>query len=297
MTELESDILDLMKEDYSPYSISVLLGIDMKTLYYEMNKLKYSFQNTRRIIHNGNVQDTGREQNEYAIWTNENNKHIKLLIVGDMHVGSKNESRKNMDLAYNTAINENIHIALNLGDLIDGELGGPKYYRNVDSQVERFIDTYPMDKNIVNLVCLGNHDYYINTETNIGKSINEERPDIICMGYGIQTVKIKDDKITLRHPIAHEQEPSGGLILRGHTHISMFQDNGYEYCPCISNVLWNGNKPGFYTVEIEFKDGLIKKCLFVNHIIYDGKVIKVGEFLTRFKTDEKAKQKTIGHIL
>lgn len=297
MTERQLEILELLQKDYSPYEICTALGINLNKLFIEMNNLKFSLRNTKRFMPNGSFHDTGEEQNEYAIWTKEKCNHFKFIILGDTHVGSKYESEKNINVAINFADKNKIHYILNLGDLIDGELGPAKSIGDVDKQIDRFIRVYPRDDSMINLVCLGNHDFHIHTATNLAKKINESRPDVVCMGYGTQEVKIKNDSIILRHPIATEKEPKGSLILRGHSHIALFNQNNYIFCPAISNVLWEGNQPGFYILEVEFKNGYLWNGEFHHYIINGNNVIKASAFKTDFEDNEKAKQKTIGHIL
>ena len=54
-----------------------------------------------------------------------------------------------------------LHIIINGGDLIDGSFS--KGVQKIDDpicQLDYVIKNYPFDKRILNLICLGNHDFF-----------------------------------------------------------------------------------------------------------------------------------------
>ena len=204
---------------------------------------------------------------------------FKAVIISDLHIGSELERLDLLYKVYDYCINNNIHIIINAGDLIEGM----NNYNYVEKevylkQINHLLDNHPYDKNILNFICLGNHDSdsLRKDGNNLAKILLNNRFDLVPIGFGKGALKIKDDYIYVVHPTSgiDINVDSPNLILRGHSHKlkTVYENNQFTfYVPSLSDIKQVGstNVPTFLELNINFSNGLFKRGYMSTLIIKD----------------------------
>ena len=172
-----------------------------------------------------------------------------------------------------------------------------------------FLKSYPFDPGIINFSILGNHDRdFFNGGLDLKQLLNKKRFDIKTLGYESAFIKVKNDEISLIHPLNGERGKklrNGKIIFRGHSHVPRFRtsdktENLIFYVPTCSNMFYYEYEyPGIYDVIFKFgKIGIITE-IHINSYIYIDRLVKVGchshDFLTpeqydTIKYEEKPKK-------
>lgn len=293
MTETNKQILDLINKNASVNEISKITGLTNKQLFHRLNLLKnqgYDFK--RKYYYNGDItyqlvksiRDDNKNNNEATVLTSKKGKEFKALLISDLHIGNVKERVDFLDKSYNYCAKEGINIIINGGDLIDGTLcgSGKKKINNIEKQIEYLLKVYPFDKNILNFVCLGNHDYNSITSTgqDLLKVLNNKRHDIISLGYGTGKLNIKNDCIYIKHNIENLPKLSSlnhSLILSGHSHEMKYvqgANNLVVSIPSLSNI--KNGIPGAIKMTLSFNNGFFNVGIF-EHLIYSDNIYKVSE--------------------
>jgi predicted phosphodiesterase len=137
-----------------------------------------------------------------------NLKEIKIGIVSDTHIGSKQQQETLLNYAYNDFEERGITTVLHCGDITDGLSNRPEHKYELfalgaDEQAEYVINNYPEKKGIKTYFICGNHDgwHFKNGGFDIGKKIDSAREDMVYLGSQQATVIINNCKIRLFHPI------------------------------------------------------------------------------------------------
>lgn len=285
-------ILELIQNNLTINEISEILGLSHKQLYHYLvmlNNMGYGL--VRKYYYDGNIKYNLNQEfdtnDEISIITPHDLNRIEFLVISDIHLSSSKERLDLIDRVYNYCIVNNIHLTLIAGDIIDGFVGHlPRKFNTAREQIEYCIKTYPFDKNILNFLVLGNHDYstLVFEGQDLGKALCNRRHDIVVTGYGEGKIHIKNDFILLRHPLKFVKTPTEiytrKLIIKGHTHrfkIWTDYDNSIIYAPTLSDINNEGILPGAIHMKLNLLNGYIQKCYLTNLTYFNDKFYTTGE--------------------
>lgn len=290
MTEINQKILDMIAKNASVNEISKVTGLSNKQLFYRLNMLKIKGYNfSRKYYYDGEIcyklQKGFETVKDISLITRPEDTEISMVFISDLHLSNKRDRVDLLNKVYNFCIKEGIHTIINGGDIIDGLLGyqNQKKFKTLEEQVEYMLKVYPYDKNILNFICLGNHDYNLlaTQGQNLETIFLAKRHDIVSLGYGKGVLNIKNDKLIVLHPTTPTISPiesiNDGLMLKGHYHNSKNIVNGNLTCiqlPSLSNVI--SDLPGFIKAKLIFSKGIISDGVFEQYVFMD-KIYKVNE--------------------
>ena len=286
-------ILDLICKNASVNEICKVTGLSHKQLFYRINMLKikgYDFK--KKYFYSGDIvysliKEFNKEENGQTIYTSSKDTEFKALLISDLHLGSIDERPELLFEVYNYAIKDGINIIINAGDLIDGTFGQKEHkITDINKQIEHLLKSYPFDKNILNFICLGNHDFSCLEKVglDISKILDNKRHDLVSLGYGEGYINVKNDIITVRHPKTKMKEEKRvidrGLILSGHRHSSKFVSNGHIvnlHLPSLSNMNTSIPYPSIVKMTTDFNNGIFNLGIFEHLIFIKSKLYKVSE--------------------
>lgn len=293
MSETNKKILELVKQNYSANEISSVLGITNKQLFYRLNLIKNKgFNIDRKYYSNGEIEyfirNSVLDNYDYknSIFIPETDNILKTIVISDLHLSSVFENIDMLDTIYNYCVKNNIHIIINAGDVNNcaGYLNNKKIYTtNNLKQIDHMLDVYPYDKNILNYILFGNHDYrmLVKDGIDISNILENKRHDLISLGYGIGKLRIKDDDIIVRHSLNREKSRFiiNKIIIDGHHHNAKFAEDKSNRSfkinvPTLSDLTLENTTLKNQALEISFKFsyGLIYsiyiKQLYINDMIY-----------------------------
>lgn len=306
MTGIMFQILELLNKDLTINEISEILHISYKKLHYYLNLLKnQGYLLNKKYYYDGNIKYNLQyeliENDNIAIITPNDLEKLEFLIISDIHLSSSRERLDLLDEAYNYCIKNDIHSILIAGDIIDGFVGNvPKKYNTSYEQIEYAVKNYPFDKNILNFLVLGNHDYSTIAlyGQNLKTVLENRRSDMIVTGYGEGKLYLKNDLIVLRHPLKFIDENNESynktLIIKGHTHHSKIwsdYNNFVIYAPTLSDINNNDILPGMIHMSLSFLHGYIQKCQLKHLTHFNNKFYTTGE-TTVYVTNGKPFKKT-----
>lgn len=297
MSEINDIIMKMILEKATVNEIVKATGSSHKQLFYRLNMLRtkgYDFKkkyyNNGEITYKINRTIETSDDKGVILFTSHKEKSLTAMLISDLHTCNEYDRLDLLYELYELCIKHNIHIILNGGDLIDG-LFGPdnKRFDTYEQQINYLLKMYPYDKNIINFVCLGNHDFdSLKAKGQDLKNIlSIKRHDIVPIGYGFGIINIKNDQIIMKHPktptLTEISDLKHKLILSGHYHqvqTSNIDDNVYIFLPSLSDIGRNefGSLPGAIKMTINFSsNGLFKDATFEQYIFAD-KMYKVGEY-------------------
>lgn len=312
-------ILELINKNASVNEICNITGLSHKQLFYRMNMIKikgYDF--TKKYYYNGEiVYDLAKSlnndnDNEATIITSKKDKVFKAILISDLHFGNVNERPDLLYKTYEMCIKDGINIIINTGDLIDGPIGCGDVHNKITLDIERQIETmlknYPFDKNILNFICLGNHDLYClkTNGINLKNILDNKRHDLISLGYGYGKINVKNDKIYVTHPttgiIDSDNEAKNKFILTGHSHLYKYipgGSNNHIYVPTLSDLPFTDSGgtykhfPSILKIDLEFINGVfnvgnIEQLVYINNDFY-----KISESQIEFKGRNQASKKVL----
>ena len=186
---------------------------------------------------------------------------LEFAVVSDTHLASKYERLNELHSFYNDLKKYGINLVLHAGDITDGvgvykgQENCIKVY-NTDEQAEYTKANYPKIKGIETKFITGNHDLraWDKGGADVGKLINEMRPDLKYLGRYSQRVNIEGFKIDIVHPAGGmayalsypAQKYVNGLeggtkpdvLIFGHRHQSIFM--GYRNIFCFDAGCFQG---------------------------------------------------------
>lgn len=335
MNSIDYEILKMIEENKSLNEITNNLELSNKELYNKLLYLRNSGINIyRKYLYDGNIH-YGLIKNfnidripkpETRITLDKTQLNFKAIVISDLHIGSKKERLDLLEIVYEYCIKNNINIILNCGDLVDG-----LYHVNNAStemayeEVTKMLEKHPYDKNILNFICLGNHDMYFLEKfgINVRNIIQANRHDLIPVSFGLSGIKIKKDLLFLSHKLSNKNptiyEPNK-IIFEGHSHYTNFylnekNNNKLFKVPSLSDIQRNGSMPSFYEICFEFNENglfnigkikllILKKDKFVisetkeyNFIVEEEISINTNnderfeQLINDFKTKSKKKKK------
>lgn len=199
-------------------------------------------------------------RNEYIQDWN-GNKHLKIGVVSDTHIGNINNQMTFLHYLYDRYKEMGITDVYHVGDISDGWYPNRSdqiyelYAHGADQQVDYIVKNYPKRDGITTHFIIGNHDYTFirNTGYNIGPAIAMRRDDMKYLGaYNARVWLTPNCDIELNHPSdgaayamsysiqKYIDSMSGGdkpkILLNGHHHkfLTMFYRNVHAIeCPCL----------------------------------------------------------------
>ena len=289
MTDINKKLIELINQNKTLNEISTILHLTNRQIYIRLKNLRIQgFEFNRSYFYDGNIKysqifNPKDKNTNISLITPNTNQSITIMLISDIHLGSDFERLDLLFKIYNYCIQNNIHIIINCGDLIDGiTIGQEKKKLNTfEEQINYLLKKYPFDKNIINFICLGNHDF--DALQNNGQDLNEIlynlRHDLISVGYGLGSINIKNEQIYLKHLIPGfktEKTPSGSLVLLGHNHKATIttNQNFLIHIPSLSDIIIDNfsSSPGATLMTIEFDKGYFKTIyleqLFIKDKIY-----------------------------
>ncbi|MDD3392103.1 MAG: metallophosphoesterase [Bacilli bacterium] len=302
-------LLDLVRNNKSLREISKEMRLSPAKINNLLNLLKrYGIILQTNYYYNADIryQELQRKSNKNIELLLENKTDITIIAISDQHYGNIKEDSEALNRLYEYCVNNNIHIILNGGDLIDG------IYTNIpiDDQIAYAIEKYPYDSSIINFICYGNHDYFIGEETSnyLERIIKQNRPDIISLGYGMGLLKIKNDNICLSHKITGKENiiiPSiNGLHLFGHSHHFKLMPSDSRlgiYLPTLSYMTTANNniKPSASAIKLHIvlneNTGIMEE-ITVDHLIVSDKISSAFSETFTIKNQQKEKTRKMANL-
>lgn len=279
MSDLEIKVMELIKEGKNNREICNLLEIDLMALKDILLSLK-----TKGVLYNKKCRLDGTIlylPNQDLLGNNVSGidivmaaNKLKAILISDLHLGTKEERLDLLNLVYDYATKEGIHLIINGGDLING-LTKERHnvVKTMWEQCEYFIKRHPFDKNIVNICVLGNHDIksLLSNNINFKVLLENERPDFLAAGVGKGKINLKEDSISLYHPLSCQEKAryAEKLVLVGHSHhykIKVVNENIVVYVPALSNYVPAGKGiiPSFLVMETTLEGGYLRKIKLEN---------------------------------
>ena len=296
MSDLMKSIIRDIEESKTINQICGDLNISRKRLYYLLSLLKnngYFFKNV--YCSNGEIKpslvktvDLYNDFNNLNISFDREDSNLKTLVISDLHFGNELERLDVVDMMYNYCINNNIHVILCCGDILDGTFSkGCKNISNGMEQLEYFIKYYPYDKSISTLAVLGDHDFSILKDYSYDPAvlIGRHRFDIGIGGYNYTFVNVRKDKIQLHHHFSEEPNVDASrIVLHGHFHKynakincqnSQHMNSLHVNVPALCDILTG--TPSALEMTISFKKKSINKANVKQLVVINNSVIEINE--------------------
>ena len=297
----EDEIISKLNEEKNLNEVAQELNISVLEAHKKIMALKNGGMVFKKIIYDdGNINYyIKRFPDFYKTNTAElrvkNHFDLSAMLISDTHFGNSLANMDYLDKIYNYCKDCDIHIIINGGDLIDGSFNRESQnICNPLKQLEYVIKNHPFDANILNLICLGNHDFSLyKSGIDIKKAIENSRSDLIPLGYGLGIINVENDQFFVRHQIPEYnfEQINGKFILEGHKHKMAFTDEGDGFLiniPTLSDLtLGKHELPGAVRMDLFFdEDGNINSGRF-EQFIYNGKMCTVNETLLNFNLNHE----------
>lgn len=298
MRALQIKTLELIKENKTIEEITKTLNISNKKLIQILNSLKNNgYDNIKKYYDNGDIVVSQMTYENFLATGNTSvtinktgGKNQRYLVISDNHLGSKLDRVDLLDKVFLYAIDNNIHSVLNLGDFIDGYHFDTKYSRNknIENQVKYALKKYPHADKITTFLLLGNHDLkpFINDNYNILNVINNERLDIVPLGYGEANINTLNETIKLYHKLPTDNRIYSDIAINklnlfGHQHkydSSFFDDKLSIFVPSISNIRINKNmlEAGMLDLKLSFYNEQLAYAE-IKHILLEPNIITASK--------------------
>ena len=218
---------------------------------------------------------------------------FSAMVISDLHLGNMLECMDYLDMVYDFCQKFGIHIIINGGDLIDGGFSkGEQKINDPIKQLDYVIKNYPTSDNILNLICLGNHDYSLyKYGIDMKKVLENARYDLIPLGYGLGILNVENNQLFVRHNISDLdfETINNKFILEGHRHKMAFTSEGNGFLvniPTLSNlVLGKHEFPGAIRMDLFFNnDGYIDRGHF-EQFLFSDEMHTVNEASFKFNLD------------
>lgn len=296
-----TEILEKIKMEKTLNEIASELNIPTLEVHKRIKTLKNDGWIFKKVIYDdGNINYFLKKFPE-LIKTNtidlrvKNHNSLSTMLISDTHYGNSLACVRYLDMIYDYCKENNIHIIINAGDLIDGSFNREaQEISNPLEQLKYVVENHPFDDSILNLICLGNHDFSLyKSGVDIKKALESARSDLVAIGYGIGIINTENDQIFVRHNIPeYSFEPiNGKLVLEGHKHKMAFTDDAFGFLvniPTLSNLNLGKHKfPGAIRMDLFFDDdGYISSGRFEQFVLNDN-MYTVNETLLNFDFDHE----------
>ena len=294
MSSLEKRIVDLIKQGKSNIEICQKLNLSKDTFRDILLNLKNKGleYDKRYLINGGTLYTPNKEQNGKNVSSGvtlllKNKDELNALLISDLHLGTIEERLDLLNLLYDYAMKNGIHLIINGGDLINGLTSERKNIcRTHLEQCEYFIENHPFDINILNICVLGNHDVkgLRKDGVNFARILENYRTDFAIAGIENGHILVKNDFINMYHPLSCDcnNTPMKKVVLVGHSHqykVKIINDNVLIYIPALSNYVpaSKGIIPSFLKMKMGFNTGYISYIDLENLTFLDGKVTSLGK--------------------
>ncbi len=276
---MKNEVLNLMIDGFSLRDIAFKTSLSLDEVYDLA--CKYNFKRT--VLDSGDLVFEKHDFKTNTVNLKLSSNNFKAMLISDLHFGNFLQNLDYLYLVYDFCIDNDIHVIINGGDLIDGIFTkGRQAIMDPFEQVSFALENYPYDERIINLICLGNHDYDVFdlTGLDVQGEINK-RFDLISFGYGFGIINIQNDQIIVKHPISINDfiKPLNKLILEGHRHKMCFgvrKDDFTVSLPTLSDLCFKGHVPGAVLMSLDFDKGFITNGLF-KHFMVTNKLSLVSE--------------------
>lgn len=294
MTDLTRQLLKYISEGKTINELSELTSLSNKQIFNIISTIgNKGYEFNRKYYYNGDIIYVPKRGiiNEKSVGTNIITSHkddtFDALVISDLHIGSIHHRIDILNKLYEYCAKEGIHVIIICGDFIDGTFGrSPKYFHDIDEQIDYAIKNYPFDKSILNFTVFGDHDYDSLTSgaQNISRVFESYRHDIVSLGYNCGQINIKNDKIIVYHPIDNfniTENYQNCLILEGHRHRMSLTNKPIKTIvtvPSVSSMQFDekGMMPSAVRMQLSFSKGLITSGTFSQLLIND-KIYKINE--------------------
>lgn len=297
MSETNKLILELIREKKNLKDIADIMGLSIKQTYQRIRQIQnFGYQMYFRYHSDGTLEFnpkysllTPEERQSFKnIYTYNDEQDFTALVVSDLHIGNSKERLDLIKRLYEFCSQKNIHIILNAGDFIDGLFGRtPRIHDDYLEQLYYLVNKFPYDENILNFVLLGNHDISILDQQNLdlARFIENQRHDIIPLGYANGEIRVKNDSIGLVHSISGSPNSkrvnltnNSPILFYGHSHkMKIESQNGQVKCtvPSLSDLLFSEHElPSAVLVKTSFNKGLFD-YVTLKQLILDDKHIRI----------------------
>ena len=304
MTELQEKILEFTMFGQTLEEMSNTLNIPKREIKVEINELRRIGYNIVRQFYYNGVQKYYLDKSVPEDYTNilgiPKNDTFRALASSDYHIGSVKENLDYINILYEFAINNCIHVIFNGGDLIEGHLNRHKHQTR-EEQISYLLEKHPKDDSIINFITLGNHDADLIKHTGIDLHtiLNLYRDDLVSLGYGINKIKLRYDDIILSHIASDVTKTNAKLKITGHGHRYQFKvayGMPTLFLPTLSNEIKDGFPPGFVDINIDIKDGKFAKGVFTYYIIINNKPLRVSNSVFNYETDFISNREKTMHL-
>ena len=273
MTDINKKILELIKQNKNMKEIAREINLTEKQLYVRIKQIiNYGYQLESTYNYNSDIYyniSTGEklENKSFSISMPRKEKKFKCLVISDLHIGNVASDLDLLKILYEYASKNGINYILNCGDLIEGDYTtDKKSISDLENQLEFLIKKYPYDKNINNVVILGNHDHHSLKYNSLDMTtlLKNYRYDIIPIGYGQGSVNLRNDSLVMFHRLNEGTSPISlngeKIVLSGHGHMmkTKVRDQLWLCIPSLSYVSVDKTKdtlPGFVELSIDFDKG------------------------------------------
>lgn len=286
MSDKSKLILELINEGASVNEIAAQVGLSNQQLFNRLEMLKfrgYLFQS--KYFWDGNIRyslNKSLEKPMANLIMRQKDQKLNAVFISDTHFAHLKERIDLLDCVYDYCLKNDIHLIIHGGDLVEGISEQAVKFPNPEEQVTYLLKNYPFDKNILNFICLGNHDYTLLEKMgiNIGQVLETHRQDLVCLGFGTGKLKIKKDTLYITHPISklNCETVHNGLVLAGHSHQakSLIRQNIVKInLPPLSSVM-DHVLPGFIAATIYFNQDYFSSISYEQFVFAD-KMYKVNE--------------------
>ncbi len=282
-------LLDLIKENIKTEDICQQLNINKEQLKNRLFALKRSgFNIQREFFYDGTqryILSKKPPTSPVRIYDVQENL-FRALAISDLHIGSKFDNLSYLEMAYEYCLQNDIHIIINGGDLIQGTLG-PRRFSKLEEQILFLLENYPYDEQILNFIVLGNHDADLISVIgmDLHTILTENRLDLISLGYGVQKLAIGEENITLAHTALDLRNVYGRLKITGHGHRFQFKVKHNEpslFLPTLSDDVKDGFLPGMVEIDLLLKEGCFRKGVFRHFVIQGNKFVPASNIVFSF---------------
>lgn len=216
-------LLELIKNETPTDEICEKLNISKNDLKYLMSNLKNEgFNIENKLFYDGTTSyafnRTIAPDIDLKLFSKRKDDSFICLAIADTHIGHRKENLDYLYIMYDYAIENNIHLILHLGDLLEGKADTKM---SLKEQLEYFKDYYPYEKEIKNIIVFGNHeeDFVIDEAIDLSSYIKYNRDDMIPLGFGERKIKLDNGYgyIYMLHQ-GNINANTPGIRLFGHSH-------------------------------------------------------------------------------
>ncbi len=304
MSELEKMVLNLINEGKTLNQIRKCLHLSnselsriFRNLKNKGMKFKQQYYQNGEIISSleKSLEKPERFPKEKEIILDRDKDEFQAILIADTHIGSIYERLDLLDKVFDFCIKDGINIIIHGGDLTDGlAFGYPKKHSDYYSQINYFLKRYPFDKRILTFAILGNHDMdsLVHEGIDLEQIINNERLDIVPLGYRQGAIKIKNDRFFVFHPLNEANTfeildwnklERKQFIITGHQHFMTYYEHPKFikiYVPAISDIAKVSDKDlpsSFLKMTLKLDNGSHFQSGQFEQFILEPKIIRVSE--------------------